>query len=338
LGVCALNLLMECFMGAADLVVVFGGSGFIGKQVVRALAKRGYRVRVAMRRPHLGAEFRVLGDVGQIQLVQANVRFPQSIDAALEGADAVVNLVAVLYESGQQNFEALHVEAAQAIAEGAAKRGIKRIVHFSALGAAPKGSRFARSKYNGERAVLEAAPTATILRPSIVFGPEDDFFNRFAQMATTSPALPLIGGGKTRFQPVFVGDVAEAVVAALGNPHARGHVYELGGPQTYTFKQLLQYITTEIHRPRVLVPLPFVLAHPIGLLANGLFKLTPFDPPITGDQVTQLKRDNIVGADANAGTIQDLGITSLESVEAIVPGYLWRFRPYGQFQTRQTLA
>src|SRR5262245_23506126 len=191
----------------SDLVVVFGGSGFIGKQVVRALAKRGRRVRVAMRRPHLGNELRVMGDVGQIQLVQANLRFPESVDAALEGADAIVNLVAVLSERGKQNFEALHVEGARAVAEAAARRGIRRLVHFSALGAAPRGARYARSKYRGERVVLEAVPSATILRPSIVFGPEDHFFNRFAEMAR-NPALhgflgciPLIGGGKTRFQP-----------------------------------------------------------------------------------------------------------------------------------------
>lgn len=323
-------------MSAGDLVVVFGGSGFIGKQVVRALAKRGYRVRIAMRRPHLGAELRVMGDVGQVQIVQANVRFPQSIDAALEEADAVVNLVAVMYESGKQNFETLHIEAAQAIAQAAAKRGIKRIVHMSALGAAPKGARYARTKYRGERAVLEAAPTATILRPSIVFGPEDKFFNRFAEMATMAPALPLIGGGKTKFQPIFVGDVADAVVAAVEKREAQGRVFELGGPRTYTFKQLLEFITAEIDRPRTLVPLPFVLAHPIGLLANWAFKLIPFaDPPITGDQVTLLKRDNIVGADASAHTIADLGVAPLETVEAIVPSYLWRFRPYGQFQTKQ---
>lgn len=323
-------------MSAGDLVVVFGGSGFIGKQVVRALAKRGYRVRIAMRRPHLGAELRVMGDVGQVQLVQANVRFPQSVDAALEEADAVVNLVAVMYENGNQNFETLHIEAAEAIAQAAAKRGIKRIVHMSALGAAPKGARYARTKYRGERAVLEAAPTATILRPSIVFGPEDKFFNRFAEMATLAPALPLIGGGKTKFQPIFVGDVADAVAAAVGKREAQGRVFELGGPRTYTFKQLLQFITVEIDRPRPLVPLPFVFAHPIGLLTNWIFKLIPFaDPPITGDQVTLLKRDNVVGADASAHTIADLGVSPLESVEAIVPSYLWRFRPYGQFQTKQ---
>ena len=326
-------------MSAGDLVVVFGGSGFIGKQVVRALAKRGYRVRIAMRRPHLGAELRVMGDVGQIQIVQANVRFPHSIDAALEDADAVVNLVAVMYEDGQQNFDTLHVGAAQAVAEAAAKRGIKRIVHMSALGAAPKGARYARSKYHGERAVLDAAPAATILRPSVVFGPEDSFFNRFAGMATTMPFLPSIGGGKSKFQPIFVGDVADAVVAAVSQHEAQGRIYELGGPRTYTFKQLLEFITAEIDRPRPLVPLPFFFAHPLGLLLSWIFKLIPFaNPPLTGDQVTLLKRDNVVGADASAHTIQDLGVTALESVEAIVPSYLWRFRPYGQFQTKQNPA
>mgnify|MGYP001242004186 CR=1 FL=1 len=324
-------------MSAGDLVVVFGGSGFIGKQVVRALGKRGYRVRIAMRRPHLGPELRVMGDVGQVQLVQANVRFPQSIDAALEDADAVVNLVSTMYEGGNQTFEALNVEAAQAIAEAAAKRGIKRVIQMSALGAGPKGSRYARSKYRGERAVLEAVPTATIMRPSVVFGPEDTFFNRFAQMATTLPVMPLISG-KTKFQPIFVGDVADAIVAAIETREAQGRIYELGGPRTYTFKQLLQFITTEISRPRTLVPLPTVIAHPMGLLASVAFKLLPWDPPITGDQVTMLRRDNVVGIDANAHTIQDLGVTSLESIEAIVPAYLWRFRPYGQFQTKQNPA
>lgn len=328
---------------SGDLVVVFGGSGFIGKQVVRALAKRGARVRVAMRHPHLGNELRVMGDVGQIQIVQANVRFPDSIDAALEGADAVVNLVAVLHDNGKQGFEALHVDAARAIAEAAAKSGIKRVVHFSALGAAPKGARYARTKYAGERAVQEAVPTATILRPSIVFGPEDHFFNRFGQMAQTASAvapfgaLPLIGGGKTRFQPVFVGDVADAVCAALETRDAQGRVYELGGPRVYTFRQLMEFVRAATDRRVWLASIPFFIAHPLGLLLGGLFSLIPFaDAPLTGDQVTMLKRDNVVGADPGAGTIQDLGVTSLESIEAITPTYLWRFRPYGQFQTRQT--
>jgi NADH dehydrogenase len=231
------------------------------------------------------------------------------------------------------------VDAARAIAEAAARRGVTRLAHVSALGAAPKGARYARIKYRGERAVLDALPSAVILRPSIVFGPEDHFFNRFARMAALSPALPLIGGGKTRFQPVFVGDVAEAVCAALDRREAQGRVYELGGPAVYSFKQLLQYITAEIDRPRALITLPFVLAHPLGLVVGWAFSLIPFAaPPLTGDQVAMLKRDSVVGADPAAGTIHDLGVVSLESVEAIAPTYLWRFRPYGQFQTRQTLA
>jgi len=330
---------------AGELVVVFGGSGFIGRQVVRALAKSGKRVRVAMRQPHLGHELRVMGDVGQIQLVQANVRFPASIDAALEGADAVVNLVAVLNESGKQKFETLHVDAARALGEAAAKHGIKRIVHISALGAAPKGARYARSKYRGERALLEVAPTATILRPSIVFGQEDHFFNRFGAMAQTADAipifgaLPLIGGGKTRFQPIFVGDVADAVCAALDKREAQGRIYELGGPHTYSFKELMQFIVRETQRNVPLAPLPFFFAKLFGFLLEWGFKLVPFaEAPLTSDQVAMLKRDNVVGADANAGAIADLGVASLESIEAVAPSYLWRFRPYGQFQTRQSVT
>jgi uncharacterized protein YbjT (DUF2867 family) len=326
---------------SSDLVVVFGGSGFIGKQVVRALAKRGHRVRIAMRRPHLGHELRVMGDVGQIQLVQANVRYPESIDAALEDADAVVNLVAVMHSRGKQSFDALHVEAARAIAEAAAKRGIKRMVHFSALGAAPKGARYARTKFAGEEAVREALPSATILRPSIVFGPEDSFFNRFGAMAQTMAALPLgmipmPGGGKTKFQPIFVGDVAEAVANALSRPDAQGKTYELGGPRTYSFKELLNLVRSETDRNVPLLPLPFFIAHPLGLILGGLFSLLPMNPPLTGDQVTLLKRDNVVSGETL--TIADLGVTQLESVEAIAPTYLWRFRPYGQFQTRQNPA
>lgn len=320
-----------------ELVVVFGGSGFVGKQVVRALAKRGARVRVAMRRPHLGHTLRVTGDVGQVQLMQANVRFPESIDAALEGADAVVNLIGVLSDRGKQTFEAMHVEGAQAIAEAAARRGITKMVHVSALGAGPKGANYARTKFEGERAVKAALPTATVLRPAVIFGPEDTFFNRFAQMATFAPALPLIGGGKTRFQPIFVGDVADAVVAALSRPDAQGKTYELGGPGTFTFKEILSFTTEQIQRPRALVPLPFFIAHPMGLVISwvtGAF----IEPPLTGDQVTMLKRDNVVSSEPGTLTIRDLGVTSLESIEAIVASYLWRYRPYGQFQTKQNPA
>jgi len=324
-----------------QLVVVFGGSGFIGTHVVRALARRGARVRVAMRRPHLGHTLRVLGDVGQVQLVQANVRFPDSIDAALEGADAVANLVAVMHERGAQRFDALHVDAARDIAKAASKRGLKRIVHFSALGAAPSGARYAKSKYAGERAVLEAAPSATILRPSVVFGPGDHFFNRFGQMARNpwldgmAGTIPLIGGGKTKFQPVFVGDVADAVCAALGRDDAQGRTYELGGPRTYTFKELMQYVVRETERKTPLLPIASVFAYPLGLLVSWTIGLIA-DPPLTGDQVILLQRDNVVSGENP--TLQDLGVTQLESVEAIVPSYIWRFRPYGQFQTKQNPA
>jgi uncharacterized protein YbjT (DUF2867 family) len=321
-----------------DLIVVFGGSGFVGTHVVRALAKQGKRIRVAMRRPHLGFELPVLGAVGQIQIVQANVRFPDSVAAALEGADGVVNLVGVLADRGKQNFNALHVEGARTIAEAAAARGIKRFVQISAVGAAEKGARYARTKFAGEQAVRAAVPEAVMLRPSIIFGPGDGFFNRFANMAKFAPALPLFGGGKTKMQPVFVGDVADAVVAALDRPDAQGRVFELGGPRVYTFKELMQFVIAEIDRPRALISIPFFIAQPLGMLIAWGFKLLPMDPPLTGDQVLMLKRDNAVGADPKAGKIEDLGVAPLESVEAVAPSYLWRFRPYGQFQTRQNPA
>ena len=327
-----------------ELVVVFGGSGFVGKQVVRALAKRGYRVRVAMRRPHLGAELRVMGDVGQVQLVQANVRFPESVDAALEGADGVVNLVAVINSSGKQNFNALHVEAARTIAERAAQHGISKFVHVSALGAAASGARYYKTKFAGEAAVREHVPTATILRPSIIFGPEDHFFNRFAatgRFMSLLPlgAIPMFGGGKTKMQPVFVGDVADAVVASLERDDARAKTYELGGPHVYTFKELMQFMRSTIDRKFILPSVPFVFAYPAALVTEWAFKLNPLmQTPVTGDQVIMMMRDNVVGADPAAGKIQDLGVTALESIEAIAPSYLWRYRPYGQFQTKQNEA
>jgi uncharacterized protein YbjT (DUF2867 family) len=248
-----------------------------------------------------------------------------------------VNLVAVISERGRQNFQTLHVDAARAIAVAAHKHGVERFVQVSALGAAPKASRYARTKFAGETAVRDVLPSATVLRPSIIFGPEDHFFNRFAQMAL-GPALPLIGGGKTKFQPVFVGDVADAICAALDRGDARGRTYELGGPGIYSFKQLMQFIMREIDRRPMLISIPFVIAHVLGLLLEWLCKLVPFiEPPLTSDQVTTLHRDNVVGADPGVGKIEHLGVTSLESIEAIVPNYLWRFRPYGQFQTRQNV-
>jgi uncharacterized protein YbjT (DUF2867 family) len=312
------------------IVTVFGGSGFLGNQVVRALCRRGWRVRVAMRRPHLGGDARLAGDVGQVQLVQANVRNRPSIKRAIENADAVVNLVGILYERGSQTFQGTQALGAANIAQLAAEAGVKTYVYISAIGASKDSrSAYARTKAEAEVSTLEAVPTATILRPSIMFGAEDGFFTRFARMSRLTPVLPLIGGS-TRFQPVYVGDVADAVAAALARADAQGKTYELGGPRSYTMKELLQYITRQIDRPRVLLPIPMLFAAPLGYTIGALSKLNPFfGPPLTGDQVQNLKADNIVVPGSR--TIQDLGVTTLETVESVVPTYLWRHRPYGQF-------
>ncbi len=314
------------------LAVVFGGSGFIGRNVVRELAKRGWRVRVAVRRPHHALFLRPMGAVGQVQLVQANLRDRRSLAEALKGADAVVNCVGILFQQGPQSFEAVQAAGAATIAELARGEGIKTFVHLSAIGASQESeSLYARSKAEGEAAVRENVPSATILRPSIVFGPEDDFFNRFAAMATMGPALPLIGGGLTKFQPVYVDDVADAVAAALERPDAAGKTFELGGPRVYTFKALLELMLSIIGRKRLLAPLPFALA-PMAGLAGEIMGLAPFmKPPITRDQIRLLKSDNVVSE--GALTLADLGVTP-HAAEAILPTYLYRYRKYGQFAER----
>jgi len=242
------------------LVTVFGGSGFLGRHVVRALAKLGYRIRVAGRRPELAGFLQPLGRVGQIHAVQANVRHPASVEAAAREADVVINLVGILFERGRQQFDAVQSAGAEAVARAAAAFDA-RMIHVSAIGAnAESASRYARSKALGEKLVLSAVPSAVILRPSVLFGPEDDFFNRFAAIARVSPALPLVGGGQTRFQPVFAGDVASAIVAAIEGRSRDGEVYELGGPQVRSFKELMQFMLSVIERRRLLVPIPFALA------------------------------------------------------------------------------
>jgi len=312
------------------IVTVFGGSGFLGRHVVRALCRQGWRVRVATRRPHLAGDVKLAGDVGQVQLVQANVRNRPSIKRALENADAVVNLVGILTERGSQSFHGTQALGASNIADLAAEAGITNFVLVSAIGASDKSrSRYAQTKAEAEAATRRAIPTAVILRPSIMFGPEDGFFTRFAELARMSPFLPLIGAS-TKFQPVYVGDVAQAVAGAL-KPEAAGKTFELGGPRTYTMKELLQFITREIDRPRLLLPIPVPVAAPMGYIIGALSRLNPFfGPPLTGDQVQLLKADNIVSP--GAGTLADLGVTNLETVEAITPTYLWRHRPHGQFQ------
>ncbi len=309
-----------------NLVTVFGGSGFLGRHTVRALADAGYRIRVAVRRPNLANYLLPMGQVGQIQIVKANVLKPKDVTAAISGADAVVNLVGVLYARGRQSFENLHVKAAETIATAAKAADAKVLVHLSSMGVSPKSpSAYARSKAAGEWRVREAFPAATILRPSIVFGPEDAFFNRFATLARYLPFLPLVGGGRTRFQPVFAGDVAAAVLKAVADPAlARGRTYELGGPSVYTFRELMEFILKQTARKRALIGVPFWLA---SLEASWLQFLP--NPPLTPDQVRLLKQDNVMSPGALA--LCDLGIQP-DSVEAIVPSYLWRFRPKGQYQ------
>jgi uncharacterized protein YbjT (DUF2867 family) len=310
------------------LVTVFGGSGFVGSQVVRALAKIGARVRVAVRNPGRGYRLRMLGDVGQIEIVQANIRDEVSVARALEGAQACVNAVGVLFESGRQGFGDLHVDGAALMAREAVAAGAGLFVHISAIGAdADSPAAYARSKAAGEAAVREAAPFATILRPSVVFGPDDAFFNRFAAMAGLSPALPLIGGGETRFQPVFVGDVAQAVARALVDPVAVGRTYELGGPGVYTFKALMEILLAEIGKSRFLAPVPFPIAGLLGKVGDIAAK-AGFPPPITSDQVELLKVDNVVAPGALG--LADLGVMP-QALESVIGSYLYRYRRGGQY-------
>jgi NADH dehydrogenase len=311
------------------LVTVFGGSGFLGRSVVRALAKREYRIRVAVRRPELAGHLQPLGRVGQIHAEQVNLRYPTSVEAAMRGSQVAVNLVGILVESGAQTFDAVHVGGAAAVAKAAAIAGAD-MVHVSAIGASDASpSRYARSKAAGEKAVLAAVPSATVLRPSVVFGPEDQFTNRFAALARMSPVIPLVGGGTTKLQPVYVGDVASAVADAVDGKTRPGATYELGGPEVLTMRETIEIILATIGRERMLLSLSFGLAKLQALLlqfAPEALKLTP-------DQVELLRSDNVVSEAArDAGlTLEGLGITP-DSLEAVIPQWLWRFRKTGQFQ------
>jgi NADH dehydrogenase len=315
------------------LVTVFGGSGFVGRHVVRALAKRGYRIRVGCRRPDLAFHLQPLGNVGQIQAVQANVRVRWSVDRVVEGADHVVNLVGILYESGKQKFAAVQEAGARTVAEAAREAGIG-LTHNSALGAhLHSRSLYAQTKARGERAVLETVKDAVVFRPSIIFGPEDDFYNRFAGMARYSPVLPLIGGGTNRFQPVYVGDVAESIARSVDGHVAGGKIYELGGPEVMSFRACMEEMLSVIGRKRRLMTIPWWLAE----LQASILGMLP-SPILTPDQVTLLRADNIVSheAEKEGRTFAALGIRP-ESTAAILPTYLWRYRSAGQF-TRMNLA
>ena len=323
------------------LVTLFGGSGFIGRYTARELVKRGYRVRIAVRRPHLAGDARLAGPPGWVDIVQTNIRNVPSIHRALEGAEAAINLVGIMYEKGKQNFESAQREGAINVAQACADASIEQLVHVSAIGADTSSkSPYARTKGEAEKAIAERFPTATIIRPSIVFGPEDKFFNRFAQLSGVTPMMPAIGGGKTKVQPIYAGNVAECLANAVERSGTAGKTYELGGPRAYTFNEMYDYIGETIDKKRLKLPLPFLVAKPMGYIFGTLFRFVPpfswgmFGPaPITGSQVELLKSDNVVASDAL--TAADLGVTRLESVEAIVPSYLWRFRPYGQFHKKR---
>jgi uncharacterized protein YbjT (DUF2867 family) len=312
------------------LVTVFGGSGFIGAQVVRALAKRGLRVRIAVRRPGVAYRARTLGDVGQIELVQANLRNPASIGRALDGAEACINLVGVLYETGRQRFQTLHAKGAEEVASAARARGITNFVQMSALGADPdSASKYARTKGLGEQAVRALIPSAVVIRPSVVFGADDGLFNRFAGLASMMPIVPLPGGGATRFQPVFVGDLAAAIAQAVTDPALAGKTFEVGGPRVYTYRELMELTLREIHKSRPLLSLPWAAADLIGALSEIPTKFLPIPPLLTRDQVALLKSDSV--PTAGAPGLKALGVMTPTAVEAILPTYLYRYRKGGQF-------
>lgn len=310
-----------------QLVTVFGGSGFLGRYVVRELAKKGYRVRVAVRRPDLAGHVQPMGAVGQVHAVQANLRYGWSIERAVEGADAVVNLVGILFESGKQRFDAVQAEGAALVAKAAKTAGASRLVHVSAIGADAKSpSDYARTKGEAEAAVAQAMPDAVIMRPSIVFGPEDAFFNRFAGMARMLPFLPVVGAS-TRFQPVYVGDVADAVALAVDGAARPGTVYELGGPEVDTFEGLMERMLRIIERPRPIIAMPQRVAE----LQARVFEVLP-KPPLTLDQIKLLAIDNVVSdtAVADGRTLAGLGLNP-SALDAILPSYLWRYRKHGQY-------
>ncbi len=314
--------------GNNRLVTVIGGSGFVGRQLVRALAKRGYRVRVACRRPDLAINVLPSGTPGQIALVQANVRYPQSVSAACEGAYAVVNLVGVLSNGGAQTFDALHAFGAEASARAARQAGADVFVQMSALGAsATSTSDCAKTKATGEQLAVREFPGTQIVRPSIIFGSEDNFFNQFANMARFAPALPLIGGGVTKFQPVFVGDVADAIATLIDRGPQTSRIYELGGTEIISFRDLLTYVLATVQRKRLLVPLPWPVARAVASVLGLLPK-----PLLTSDQVELLKSDNVVSAaaDSEGRNLAGLGVRP-NSFRTVVPTYLYRYRAAGQF-------
>jgi uncharacterized protein YbjT (DUF2867 family) len=317
-----------------NLVTVFGGTGFVGVQTVRELAKLGWRIRVAARNPGRGYKMRLMGDVGQVDVVQANLRDADSVRRALAGATASLNLVGVLHDTGRQGFQAVHVDGARTAAEAARAEGVGRVVQMSSLGADPASpSAYARTKAEGEQAVRELYPDAVVVRPSVVFGPGDGFFDRFAAMAQISPVLPLIGGGESRFQPIFVGDLAKALARVVSDPAAAGRTYELGGPAAFTFRELMMLMLKETGQRRLLLPIPWPVAGALGRLGDlAAFAVTP---PVTSDQVRLLKIDNVVSG-AWPG-LAELGVPAT-TIESVLPTWLYKYRRGGQYADQEERA
>lgn len=300
------------------IVTVFGGTGFVGSYIVEELAKTGVSIKVVSRDPERAMPIKTAGTAGQIVLAQANLHNEASVRRAVENSEVVINLVGILFESGKQNFTAVHSQGAELLAKAAKEAGVKRFIHMSALGIdKPSQSKYARTKLTGEKAVHAAFPDATIIRPSVIFGHEDNFFNKFAEMASFSPFLPLIGSGKTKFQPVYVGDIAKAFAKVVSNPYTAGKTYELGGPDVYTFRELMELMLRTIHKKRLLVSVPYSIAS----LKAAFLELLPH-PLLTRDQVQLLKVDNIVSD--RSLTFKDLGITPT-ALESIIPNYLERY-------------
>ncbi|SDG24482.1 complex I NDUFA9 subunit family protein [Pelagibacterium luteolum] len=309
------------------LATIFGGSGFVGTQLTQELARRGYSVRVAVRRPDLAGDVRMFGFPGQIQPIQANLRYPESVAAAVRGADVVINLVGILFEKGKQRFSAVQTQGAKTVAEAARAAGVERLVHMSAIGADPQSpSAYARAKALGEAEVKKAFPSAIIIRPSLIFGQHDGFFNMFGTLARMSPVMPVIGG-KTRFQPIYVGDVAEAIAKAVDGEVSPGKTYELGGPEILTMDEIIDRVLEETRRKRLKLPLPFALAKPLASVMSILPK-----PMLTPDQVVQLGIDNVVSEEAKKQkrTLEAFAIAPT-TLDAVLPTYMWRFRKHGEF-------
>jgi uncharacterized protein YbjT (DUF2867 family) len=306
-------------------VTVFGGSGFVGRAIVRALAPQGYLIRVACRRTELAEPLKTAGDVGQITLMRANLRMPESVAIAVKGSDAVINAAGIPFQRGRQRYRAVHVEGARAIAEAARAAGVPRLVHMSGIGAESRSSknRYVQSKVEAEDAIIAAFESATILRPSVVFGPDDVMFNRLARIATQAPFMPVVGNGRAKVQPVFAGDVGAAAAAVLARPDTAKSVFELGGPKVYTYREIAALTLREIRRDKPIIGVPAGLMKIAGWFAEFL----PV-PPLTHDQVDLLTTDNVVRGGAK--TLADLGITPT-AAEVILPTYLDRFRVGGRY-------